>query len=40
MDYMTIKKGERNLRFATVPEYAGRADKGKTKYDEIGRAHV
>lgn len=34
MQHMTIKRGERNLRFATVPEYAGRADKGKTKYDE------
>jgi hypothetical protein len=31
---MTIKRGERNLRFAAVPEYAGRAEKGKTKYDE------
>lgn len=34
MDHMTIKRGERNLRFATVPELAGRADKGKTKYDD------
>lgn len=34
MDYMTIKQGERNLRFAAIPEFAGRADKGKTKYDE------
>ena len=34
MNYMTIKQGERNLRFAAVPELAGRADKGKTKYDE------
>jgi len=34
MDPMTIKRGERNLRFAAVPEYAGRAEKGKTKYDE------
>ena len=34
MQHMTIKQGERNLRFATVPAYAGRADKGKTKYDD------
>ena len=34
MQHMTIKRGERNLRFATTPELAGRADKGKTKYDE------
>ena len=34
MQPMTIKHGERNLRFAAVPAYAGRAEKGKTKYDE------
>ena len=34
MEPMTIKHGERNLRFAAVPAYAGRAEKGKTKYDE------
>lgn len=34
MQPMTIKHGERNLRFAAVPAYAGRAEKGKTKYDK------
>lgn len=34
MNHMSIKQGERNIRFAAVPEYAGRASKGKTKYDE------
>jgi hypothetical protein len=34
MNPMTIMKGQKNLRFVAVPDLAGRADKGKTKYDE------
>lgn len=33
MQHMTIMQGQKNLRFATAPALAGRANKGRTKYD-------